>query len=65
MLSHSPVSKNISRHIHLHDLSEITEVKNKENAIVIGKKFIEVNVVIIIKRKGLYKIVVIMSLQVS
>ena len=38
MLSRSPVSENISHHVHMLDLNEIKELQNKENVIVNGKK---------------------------
>ena len=44
------------------DLKEIRELQNKENVIDNGKKFIEVNDVILIKKKGLNKIRIPMSL---
>ena len=65
MLSRSPVSENISHHVHMLDLKEIKEFQQKENVIVNGKKLIEINDVIVIKKKSLYKIVVPMSLRLT
>ena len=65
MLPRLPVSENISHHVHLLDLNGIKELRNKENAIITGKKFIEINDVIVIKKKGLYKIAIPMSLLLS
>lgn len=63
MLSRQPVSENLPHHVHLLDLNEIREIQKKENVIVNGKKYIEVNDVIVVKKKSLYKIVVPMSLR--
>ena len=45
------------------DLKEIKELQNKENVIVNDKKLIKINDDIVIKKKGLYKIFVPMSLR--
>ena len=63
MISWSPVSENISYHVHMLDLKEIKELQNKENVIVNDKKLIKINDDIVIKKKGLYKIFVPMSLR--
>ena len=52
ILSWSPVSESISHHIHLLDL-EIKEVQSKRN-IIADDKYIEINVVTVIKKKVLY-----------
>ena len=62
MLFQSLVSENISHHLHMLDLKKSKKLQNKENVKVNGKKLIKINNVIIIKKKGLYKIVVPMSL---
>ena len=49
----------------MHDLYEIMELQNKENVIVNGKNLFEIHDVIDIKKKGLYKTVVPLSLQLS
>ena len=56
MLSRSPVSENILHHANMLDLKEIKELLTEENVIVNGKNLIEINDVIAIKKKGLYKI---------
>ena len=56
----------ISRTMSIHLIS--TKLKNfqhKENVIVNGKKLIEINDVIVIKKKSLYKVVVPMSLRLT
>ena len=60
-----PISENISHHLHPLDLNGIKEVQNTENVKDNGKKNIEINDVIVIKKKCLYKIVVPISLQLS
>ena len=51
VLSQSPVSENASHHTHVFDLKEIKEFQNKENVTVNGKKLIEINDVILKKKK--------------
>ena len=63
MLSRQPVVQHLSHALHLLDLKEIKENQQKENVIVNGKKYIEINDVVVIKKKCLYKIVVPMSLR--
>ena len=65
ILSWPPVSENISHHVHLLGLNKIKEILNKENVTADGKKYIEINDLTIIKKRGLYKIVVPMSLRLS
>ena len=65
MLSRSLVSGYVSHHVHMLSLNEIKKFQNKENRLLVivnGKKIIEINDVIAIKKKGLYKSVIPMSL---
>lgn len=50
-------------HVHLLNLNDIKEYQKKDNVMVDGKKSIEISVVIVIKKKSLYKIVFPMALR--
>ena len=58
MLSQLTVSENILHHDHMLDLKQIKELQSKENVIFNDKKLTEINDVIAIKKKVLYKIAV-------
>ena len=63
MLFKLPDSENIFHYLHLLDLKEIKDIQQKENVIIADKKFTEINDLVVIKKKRLYKIVVPMLLH--